>query len=112
VLRKMGRIAPRQPPPIFDPTRGLRTRPYPPDSAVTQIWRVLRAGRIAVAGAHTADAEDLTVFAQEMASRLDVFKLVLLDRQALDSPELGVEFASANNFGKAWIVEPPKGVGA
>jgi len=81
VLRKMGRIAPRQAPPIFDPTRGLRTRPYPPDSAVTQIWRVLRAGRIAVAGARTAQAEDLTVFAQELASRLDVFKLVLLDRQ-------------------------------
>ncbi len=81
VLRRMGRLAPRQPPPIFDPTRGLRTRPYPPDSAVTQIWRMLRAGRIAVAGARTTDAEDLTVFAQELASRLDVFKLVLLDRQ-------------------------------
>jgi N-acetylglutamate synthase-like GNAT family acetyltransferase len=81
VLRRMGRLAPRQAPPIFDPTRGLRTRPYPPDSAVTQIWRILRAGRIAVAGARTADAEDLTVFAQELASRLDVFKLVLLDHQ-------------------------------
>jgi hypothetical protein len=81
VLRKMGRIAPRLEPPIFDPTRGLRTRPYPPDSAVTQIWRMLRAGRIAVAGVRTADSEDLTVFAQELASRLDVFKLVLVDRQ-------------------------------
>jgi len=81
VLRRMGRIAPRQPPPIFNPTHGLRTRPYPPDSAVTQIWRMLRAGRIAVAGARTSNAEDLTVFAQEMASRLDVFKLVLIDRQ-------------------------------
>lgn len=81
VLRRMGRLAPRQTPPIFDPTQGLRTRPYPPDSAVTQIWRILRAGRLAVAGARTADAEDLTVFAQELASRLDVFKLVLLDRQ-------------------------------
>ncbi len=81
VLRKIGRLAPRQAPPIFDPARGLRTRPYPPDSAVTQIWRNLRAGRIAVAAARTAEAEDLTVFAQELASRLDVFKLVLLDRQ-------------------------------
>jgi amino-acid N-acetyltransferase len=81
VLRRMGRLAPRETPPIFDPTRGLRSRPYPPDSAITQIWRILRAGRIAVAGARTADAEDLTVFAQELASRLDVFKLVLLDRQ-------------------------------
>ena len=81
VLRKIGRLAPRQAPPIFDPARGLRTRPYPPDSAVTQIWRILRAGRIAVAAARTAEAEDLTVFAQELASRLDVFKLVLLDRQ-------------------------------
>ncbi len=81
VLRKIGRLAGRQAPPIFDPTQGLRTRPYPPDSAVTQIWRNLRAGRIAVAGARTADPEDLTVFAQEMASRLDVFKLILLDRQ-------------------------------
>jgi amino-acid N-acetyltransferase len=81
VLRRMGRLAPRQSTPIFDPTHGLRSRPYPPDSAVTQIWRILRAGRIAVAGARTTDAEDLTVFAQELASRLDVFKLVLLDRQ-------------------------------
>ncbi len=80
VMRKIGRIAPRQPPPIFDPARGLRTRPYPPDSAVTRIWSVLKAGRIAVAGVHTNDPEDLTVFAQEMASRLDVFKLVLLGR--------------------------------
>jgi len=80
VQRKIGRIAPRQPPPIFDPAHGLRSRPYPPDSAVTQIWRVLRAGRIAVAGARTTDPEDLTVFAQELASRLDVFKLVLLAR--------------------------------
>lgn len=80
VLRKMGRLAPRQPPPIFNPASGLRTRPYPPDSAVAQIWQTLRAGRVVVAGASTADAEDLTVFAQELASRLDVFKLVLLDR--------------------------------
>jgi hypothetical protein len=42
---------------------------------------MLRAGRIAVAGVRTADSEDLTVFAQELASRLDVFKLVLVDRQ-------------------------------
>lgn len=81
VLRRMGRLAPRQAPPIFDPAQGLRSRPYPPDSAVARIWGILRAGRVAVAAARTADAEDLTVFAQELASRLDVFKLVLLDRQ-------------------------------
>jgi N-acetylglutamate synthase-like GNAT family acetyltransferase len=80
-VKKMGRIAPRQPPPIFDPAHGLRSRPYPPDSAITQIWRALRAGRIAVAGVRTTDAADLTVFAQQMASRLDVFKLVLLSRE-------------------------------
>ena len=38
VLRKMGRLAPRQAPPIFDPAQGLRSRPYPPDSAVARIW--------------------------------------------------------------------------
>jgi amino-acid N-acetyltransferase len=81
VMRRMGRMAPRQAPPIFDPAQGLRSRPYPPDSAVARIWEILRAGRVAVAGARTADPGDLTVFAQELASRLDVFKLVLLDRQ-------------------------------
>src|SRR3984893_11897052 len=32
VLRRLGKMAPRETP-MFDPTFGLRTRPYPPDSA-------------------------------------------------------------------------------
>ena len=81
VLRRMGRLKPAETPPVFDSARGLRSRPYPPDSAVTQIWRVLRSGSIAVAAAKSRDPEDLLVFAQEMASRLRVFKLVMIDRR-------------------------------
>jgi len=53
---------------------------YPPDSAVAKIWHALRAGSIVIASTNTDDPEDLAVFAQELASRLRVFKLILLDR--------------------------------
>ncbi|MFI5351393.1 MAG: GNAT family N-acetyltransferase [Candidatus Binatales bacterium] len=81
LMRRMGRLAPDGPPPMINPAHGLRTRPYPPDSAIAQIWRGLRTGSIIVAATETDDADDLIVFAQELASRLQVFKLVLLDRQ-------------------------------
>jgi len=81
LMRRMGRIAPDGPPPMINPAHGLRTRPYPPDSAVAQIWRGLRTFSIIAAATETDDADDLIVFAQELASRLQVFKLVLLDRQ-------------------------------
>jgi N-acetylglutamate synthase-like GNAT family acetyltransferase len=80
VMRRLGKMAPPEAPPIFNPTFGLRTRPYPPDSAVAKIWQALRAGSIVVASTSTDDPEDLAVFAQELASRLRVFKLILLDR--------------------------------
>lgn len=80
LMRRLGRLAPRGEPPLFNPAKGLRTRPYPPDSAITEIWRGLRAGLIVTAGAETNDAADLVVFAQELASRLSVFKLIVLDR--------------------------------
>ena len=75
VMRRLGKMAPPEAPPIFNPTFGLRTRPYPPDSAVAKIWHALRAGSIVVASTSTDDPEDLVVFAQELASRLRVFKL-------------------------------------
>jgi N-acetylglutamate synthase-like GNAT family acetyltransferase len=81
LMRRMGRLAPQGPPPMINPVRGMRSRPYPPDSAVARIWRGLRTGSIIVAATETDDAADLTIFAQELASRLMVFKLVLLDRQ-------------------------------
>jgi N-acetylglutamate synthase-like GNAT family acetyltransferase len=80
LMRRMGRMAPRTSPPIFNPSQGMRSRPYPPDAAVAQIWLGLSAGSTIVAAASTNDPEDLTIFAQEMASRLRVFKLILLDR--------------------------------
>lgn len=80
LMQRMGKLAPRFAPPIFNPAKGLRSRPYPPDAAVAQIWQGLSAGSIIVAAADTNDSEDLTVFAQQLASRLRVFKLVLLDR--------------------------------
>ncbi len=81
IVARMGRMAPAGAPPVFDPARGLRSRPYPPDAAVAAIWQELRAGSTVVAGAAAKDPADLTVFAQELASRLRVFKLILLDRE-------------------------------
>jgi amino-acid N-acetyltransferase len=80
LLRRLGRLAPASPPPLFNPSHGLRSRPYPPDAAVAKIWEHLRAGSTVVASTTTDDAEDLTVFARELASRLRVFKLIFLDR--------------------------------
>jgi N-acetylglutamate synthase-like GNAT family acetyltransferase len=81
IMRRLGRLAPAGEPPVFNPAAGLRSRPYPPDSAVARIWHGLRAGSIVVGAADTNDPAELTVFAQELASRLRVFKLILLDRQ-------------------------------
>ncbi|HYL58381.1 MAG TPA: GNAT family N-acetyltransferase [Candidatus Acidoferrales bacterium] len=80
LMRRLGRLAPRESPPVFNPSEGLRSRPYPPDSAVAEIWERLRAGSIVVASMSRDDADDLTVFARELASRLRVFKLLMLDR--------------------------------
>jgi amino-acid N-acetyltransferase len=81
LMRRLGRLAPKEPPPVFNPSDGLRSRPYPPDSAVAEIWERLRAGSIVVASMSRDDADDLTVFARELASRLRVFKLLMLDRR-------------------------------
>ena len=75
---------------------GLRTRPYPPDSAVAQIWHALSAGSIVVGSTSTDDPEDLAVFAQELASRLRVFKLILLDRAAAWWPRTASGCHSSN----------------
>ena len=37
LMRRLGRLAPKEPPPVFNPSEGLRSRPYPPDSAVAEI---------------------------------------------------------------------------
>jgi len=81
LLRRMGRMAPSGPVPVFNPSLGVRSRPYPPDGAVTQIWEGLREGSTVVASTNDDEADDLVVFAQELASRLRVFKLIFLDRQ-------------------------------
>ena len=88
LIRRLGRLAPRDAIPSFNPANGLRTRPYPPDSAITEIWRGLRAGSIVIVSAVTEDPADLVVFARELASRLRVFKLLLLDRTGgLEGPD-------------------------
>jgi N-acetylglutamate synthase-like GNAT family acetyltransferase len=79
LVKRLGRML-RHDPSLFNPATGLRTRPYPPDSAVATIWNGLRDGSIVVAATETEDPADLVVFAQELASRLRVFKLVMLDR--------------------------------
>ena len=81
LMRRLGTPRAEEPPPVFNPSEGLRSRPYPPDSAVAEIWERLRAGSIVVASMSRDDADDLTVFARELASRLRVFKLLMLDRR-------------------------------
>jgi N-acetylglutamate synthase-like GNAT family acetyltransferase len=80
VIRRLGRNLYNSSPPIFNPAHGLRTRPYPPDSTVAAIWQGLRKSSIVVGAAETNKPEELVLFAQELASRLRVFKLVMLDR--------------------------------
>jgi N-acetylglutamate synthase-like GNAT family acetyltransferase len=81
LIRRLGRLAPREHP-CFNPAQGSRRRPYPPDSAITAIWRAVRGGSVVAAGVETEDSADLVMFIQELASRLGVFKLLLLDRAA------------------------------
>src|SRR2546423_6906993 len=80
LLGRLGRLAPRGEPVCFNPATGIRRRPYPPDSAITAIWQALRNRSIVAAGVETDDPEDQVIFAQQLASRLRVFKLLLLDR--------------------------------
>ena len=80
LMRRLGRRAPRHAPLRFNPATGLRSRPYPPDSAISALWQALRAGPIIAAEVEADDPGDLVIFAQQLASRLRVFKLLLLDR--------------------------------
>jgi len=52
LVKRLGRML-RHEPALFNPATGLRTRPYPPDSAVAAIWHGLRDGSIVVAAAET-----------------------------------------------------------
>jgi len=58
----------------------LRSRPYPPDSAVSALWQALETGPIVVAEAAAGQPGEVVMFAQQLAARLRVFKLLLLDR--------------------------------
>jgi N-acetylglutamate synthase-like GNAT family acetyltransferase len=80
LMQRLGRLAPRHAPLRFNPATGLRSRPYPPDSAISALWQALRADPIVAAEAEANDPGDLVIFAQQLASRLRVFKLLLLDR--------------------------------
>jgi N-acetylglutamate synthase-like GNAT family acetyltransferase len=80
LMQRLGRLAPRHAPLRFNPASGLRSRPYPPDSAISALWQALRADPIVAAEAEANDPGDLVIFAQQLASRLRVFKLLLLDR--------------------------------
>jgi len=79
LMQRLGRLAPRHAPLRFNPAKGLRSRPYPPDSAISAIWHALRAGSIVAAEVEADDPGELVIFAQQLASRLHVFKLLLLD---------------------------------
>jgi N-acetylglutamate synthase-like GNAT family acetyltransferase len=78
--RRLGRLAPRHAPLHFNPATGLRSRPYPPDSAISALWQALKIGPIVAAEAESEDPGDVVIFAQQLATRLRVFKLLLLER--------------------------------
>jgi amino-acid N-acetyltransferase len=80
LMQRLGRLAPRHAPLRFNPATGLRSRPYPPDCAVSALWQALRTDPIVVAEVTSGDPRDLVIFGQQLASRLRVFKLLLLDR--------------------------------
>ena len=80
VTRRLGSIAPRHEPLRYNPTTGIRSWPYPPDSAIAALWSALRKSRLIAAEVETDSPVQLTVFAQQLAARLRVFKLLILDR--------------------------------
>ncbi len=80
LVRRLGRLAPRDGPLRFNPATGVRSRPYPPDSAISALWEASQNGRVVLAEAAAEDARDVVIFAQQLAARLRVFKLLLLDR--------------------------------
>ena len=102
VVRRMGRrLTPRSTASVFNPTKGRRSRPYPPDSAISEIWQGLRSDLITVASADTEDPAAFTAFAQELGSRLRVFKLILLDREgrpaaAFNTPRMAYGYVESN----------------
>jgi len=80
LMRRLGRLAQWHEPLRFNPATGLHSRPYPPDSTISALWQALRAGPIVAAEVETDDPGHLVIFAEQLASRLRVFKLLLIDR--------------------------------
>lgn len=79
-MRRLRRLAPRPGPLRFNSTTGVRSRPYPPDSAICSLWEAFQTGPIVLAEAEAEDPVAMVVFAGQLAARLRVFKLLLLDR--------------------------------
>src|ERR1700746_757817 len=48
LMRAVGRLAPHHAPLRFNPATGLRSRPYPPDSAISALWQALQMGSLVV----------------------------------------------------------------
>jgi N-acetylglutamate synthase-like GNAT family acetyltransferase len=80
LTRRLGRIAPTGGPLRFNPAAGIRSRPYPPDSAISAIWEALRSNPIVLIEVEAREPTSLVSFAHRLAGRLRVFKLLLLDR--------------------------------
>jgi N-acetylglutamate synthase-like GNAT family acetyltransferase len=80
LIVRLGRLSPRHQPLRFNPATGQRSRPYPPDSAISALWQALESGPVVAAEVDADYSRDFVVFAQQLASRLGVFKLLLLDR--------------------------------
>src|SRR5215471_16087987 len=63
LIRRLGQLAPRQGPIPFNPATGVRSRPYPPDSAISLLWEGFQAGPIVLAEVVAPDPVALVVFA-------------------------------------------------
>jgi N-acetylglutamate synthase-like GNAT family acetyltransferase len=80
LLRRIGRLRPRISAQTFAPARRTGRRPFPPDSALGELWLELSVNALVVTGVKSDEPADFLRFVSALASRLRVFKAVLLDR--------------------------------
>ncbi len=80
VLRRTARLKPHLASHTFVPTRRIARRPYPPDSALGELWLELSENALVVISVESDEPVDFLRFVGALAGRLRVFKVVLLDR--------------------------------
>jgi amino-acid N-acetyltransferase len=81
LLRRIGRLSSQLSPHIFTPAHRItRRRPYPADSALGELWLELSVTALAIISIESEEPTEFLHFVRALASRLRVFKAILLDR--------------------------------